>query len=213
MIKLVIFDLDGTLMDAYPAIVESFNYVMKTLGYPVISPMTIKRKVGFGARNLLGGFVKPADLEKALRVYGRNHWKAITSGTKLMPGAAKVLKTLEGRGYRLAVASNRSSGSSNRALRHLKVRQKFDYVLCGDKLKHPKPHPEVLLRILRKFKLKSHEALYVGDMTIDVQTGQRAGVRVAAVTTGSSTAAEIKKMRPFKVIRRLDALLGLLKQD
>ncbi len=71
--RLVIFDLDGTLIDAYPAITESFNYVMRGFGYPVRSPRVIRGAVGWGDRNLLAPFVREKDLGRMLVAYRRHH--------------------------------------------------------------------------------------------------------------------------------------------
>ena len=72
-IKLVIFDLDGTLVDAYPAIIKSFNYAMQKLGYPAQDGLIIRRAVGHGDGGLLRPFVRRQDIKPALRIYRRHH--------------------------------------------------------------------------------------------------------------------------------------------
>jgi phosphoglycolate phosphatase len=209
-IKLVIFDLDGTLVDAYPAINRSFNYTMRQINYPCRDSLVIRRAVGWGDRNLLKPFVKRADLTKALEIYRRHHRESLIRWSSLLPGASRVLSGLKSKGYKLAVASNRPTRFSRVIIRHLELNKYFAYVLCADKLQHMKPHPEILNKILRRFSLRPEQAIYVGDMAIDAQTGRKAKLRTIIVTTGSSSRREIVKENPYRIIKSITALSGLL---
>jgi len=208
--KLVVFDLDGTLVDAYPAIVESFNYTMRALKYPVRDALTIRRAVGWGDRNLLKPFVKADDLGRALSIYRRHHQKALLKGARLAAGSSRVLAYLKARNYKIAVASNRPTRFSRIIIRHLKLDRYFAYVLCADKLRHGKPHPEILNKIRRRFSLEPGQVLYVGDMAIDAQAGRRAKVKTIIVNSGSSKRSEIVKERPYRVISRIAGLLRII---
>lgn len=209
-IKLIIFDLDGTLIDAYPAIIKSFNYTMQKLGYPKQVNLVIRRAVGWGDQNLLKPFIKLKDLKKALLLYRRHHRYALVKESGLFPKAGYVLADLKKKGYKLAVASNRPTKFSWILIRHLKIEKYFDYVLCADRLRHIKPHPEILNRIMQRFSLKPKQVLYVGDMSIDAQAGRRAKVKTIIVTTGSSAKVEIKKEKPHRIINRISELLKIL---
>jgi phosphoglycolate phosphatase len=209
-IKLIIFDLDGTLVDAYPAIIKSFNYTMFRLRIPKQKPLTIRRAVGRGDENLLKPFVRREDLKKAVLLYRKHHKTALLRGSRLFPNALKVLAYLKGKGFKLAVASNRPTKFSWILIRHLGLRRYFDYVLCADSLKRLKPHPEILRRIMRRFSLSPVEVLYVGDMAIDAQTAGNAKVKAVIVTTGSSSKTEIIREKPFRIIRRVIDVLKVL---
>jgi phosphoglycolate phosphatase len=209
-IKLVIFDLDGTLVDAYPAIISSFNYTLRRLGYSSKDKLIIRRSVGWGDRFLLRPFVKRADLNKALLIYRKDHQKSLVLKSHLLPAAKKVLAYLKRSNYRLAVASNRPSRFSWILIRHLGLDKYFDYVLCADKLKTMKPNPEILQKIMRRFSVGPRNTLYIGDMTIDAQAGRRAKARTVIVTTGSNTKAEIRKEHPYLIISRIGELLSIL---
>lgn len=209
-IKLLIFDLDGTLIDAYPAIISSFNYAMRALKYPVRKDNLIRRAVGWGDEKLFRPFIKPADLKEALKIYRRHHAKSLLRQSRLFPGAKKVLTYLKSKGYKLAVASNRPTRFSRILIRHLKIRPYFDYILCADKLKHIKPHPEILRKIMHRQNSKPLETIYVGDMVIDAQAGRRAAVKTIIVTTGSSSRSEIRRQRPWRIIYKITDLLKIL---
>jgi len=209
-IKLIIFDLDGTLVDAYPAIIKSFNYTMSKLGYPQQKSLTIRRAVGRGDENLLKPFVRRKDLKKAVLLYRKHHKTALLQYSRLFPSVDKVLTKLREKGFKLAVASNRPTKFSLILIRHLGLKKYFAYVLCADKLKHLKPHPEILRKIRQRFSLKPGQTLYVGDMTIDAQAAGNAKVKAVIVTTGSSSKTEIIREKPFRIIRRIIDLLKVL---
>lgn len=209
-IKLIIFDLDGTLVDAYPAIIRSFNYTMQRLNYPHQSTLTIRRAVGWGDENLLKPFIKIEDLKHALSIYRRHHKTALLKGTRLYPDVYKVLTYLKNKDYKLAIASNRPTRFSWILIRHLRLEKYFDYVLCADRLEHIKPHPEILNKIMRRFTVKPHQTVYVGDMTIDIQAGRRAKIKTIVVNTGSSARQEIIDEKPYRIIKRITELLKVL---
>jgi len=202
-IKLVIFDLDGTLVDAYKAVASSLNHTLIEVGCAAVNDDTIKRTVGWGDRHLVGSFVGEEKLEQAMSIYRQHHARAIKSGTTFLPGARKLLGNLKDKGYKLAVASNRPTRFTHIILKHLQVNRIFDCVLCGDKVARPKPEADILTEILGRLALRPDEALYVGDMTIDVETGHKAGVKTVAVATGSSTKEEIDALKPLAIIDRV----------
>ena len=212
-LQLVIFDLDGTLVDAYPAIVESFNHTMTRMRLPLKDPLTIKRAVGWGDTNLLKPFVGEKNIKKALRFYRRHHQYSLGRKTRFLPRAKGLLSFLKKKGYRLALASNRPARFTRIILKHLAMNKYFDYVLCGDQLKKAKPHPDIILKILKKLSVSSREAVFVGDMTVDVISGKKAKVKTIAVLTGSSSKKEIQALKPFRMTRDLKEVKRFLRQD
>ncbi|MDD5348185.1 MAG: HAD family hydrolase [Candidatus Omnitrophica bacterium] len=208
--KLVIFDLDGTLVNAYAAIAGSFNFTMRKIGRPLQRPAVIRAAVGWGDRNLLRPFVKPQNLDRALAIYRRHHAASLVRYSRLYAGAKRLLTWLKKNGYKLAVASNRPTRFSRILMRHLGIAGYFDYCLCADKLDKGKPHPLMLRRIMQRLAVLPEETLYVGDMVIDARAGRRARVKTAIVTTGSSSRTEIARLKPWRIIGSLNGLRGLL---
>ncbi len=208
--RLIIFDLDGTLVDAYQAITSSFNYTMQRLNYPPQDAVTIRRAVGWGDDNLLKPFIKEKDLLCARAIYRSHHKVALLKKSRLFPEVDRILDYLKNKGYILAVASNRPSRFSRILIRHLRIKDYFDYVLCADKLKHIKPHPEIINKIRQRFGLNPGQVIYVGDMTIDALAGKRAKVKTIIVTTGSSTKSDIEREKPYRIINRIRELLKIL---
>ena len=86
----------------------------------------------------------------------------------------------------------------------------FDHVLCADRVTRPKPAPDMIQQILSKSSLGPDEALYVGDMTIDIETGREANVKTVAVITGSSHREEVVPLKPFAIIDQVGEVAGIL---
>lgn len=210
MYKLIIFDLDGTLVNSYPAIICSVNYTLKKLNLRKQSVTAIKRAVGWGDKALLIPFIGKKNIGLALKIYREHHKKSLVQKTKFMPKAKRLLFYLKRKGYKLAVASNRPAKFSDILIRHLDIKRFFDYVLCKDEIKFGKPHPNILNRVMRRLKISNKETLYVGDMAIDVCTGRRAKVKTFAVATGSSSVLELKKEGPSFLSRDLSKLFYIL---
>ena len=209
-IKLIIFDLDGTLVDAYAAINSSFNYALRKLGLKAQNASLIRRSVGWGDANLLKPYVLKQNLGRAISLYRKHHKHSLLKHSRLYPYVRLLLRRLKAGGYKLAVASNRPTEFSLILLRHLNILNYFDYVLCADKLKHGKPSPEILNKIIKRFAFKKSQVLYVGDMVIDAQAARRAKVNAVIVTGGSSSRFQIKKERPFKIITEISQLAKML---
>ena len=129
---------------------------------------------------------------------------------KLLPGVWGILKFLKGRGYKLAIASNRPTKFTRIILKVLKLSPFFDVVLCADKVSKPKPYPDILWTIARRLGFDRQEVLYVGDMTIDVNCARRAGVRMAAVATGSNSKKELKDLKPWRIIGKMNQLKEII---
>ena len=208
-IKLIIFDLDGTLVDAYPAIADSINYMLKKMGYPARSLRFIKRSVGWGVDTLVRCFVPEDKAVEGLEIFRAHHDKRLRQNVKLLPGTKTLLPFLKEQGCVLAIASNRPAQFCRIILKAVGIDHYFDHVVCGDMVKRAKPYPEMLKRILSESGISFTEAVYVGDMSVDVECGRSAGVFAVAVPTGSCTRAELKAAHPDRMINTISGVRGL----
>jgi 2-phosphoglycolate phosphatase len=202
--KLFIFDLDGTLIDAYPAIVESMNYTLRKMQYPEVEPEKIIRAVGTGNDGLLKEFLPDKEILEARQIYREHHKKNLAGKISLLPGALALLRGLKAKGKILAVASNRPKETAVLLIKILGLETFFDRVLTGEEVAEPKPAPDIILALLDHFQVSREEALYVGDMDIDVQTGAAAGVKTIIVATGSSAREDIEALKPDLVLNSLE---------
>ena len=208
-IKLAVFDLDGTLVDAFPAIADSINHMMKEMGYAPVSLRTVKRSVGWGVDSLVNNFVPHDKAAEALAIFRKHHDQRLRKNIKLLPGVKTLLPFLKAQGCVLAIASNRPTEFCRIILKALKIDHYFDHVICGDAVKRPKPYPDMLQAILRASGIGVCAAIYTGDMSVDVECGRAAGVFTVGVPTGSCTRSEIKAAKPDIFIERISQVRGL----
>ncbi|MBI3602061.1 MAG: HAD family hydrolase [Candidatus Omnitrophica bacterium] len=206
----MIFDLDGTLVNAYPAVTQSVNFTLEKLGFPPKSADQIKRAVGWGDRHLMAQFVGEDLADKALKIYRPHHLKALGNGVRFLPGARSLIPWCKHRRILLAIASNRPIIFTRAILQGLGVEKDFDVVLCADQAQRPKPYPDMLLDICRRLKIKKEQTLFVGDMTLDVVCGARSKIKTVAVATGSNTKKELKESKPYKIINHISQLRMLI---
>ena len=208
--KLIIFDVDGTLVNSYPAIIASMNYALRKRGLPTQRDDRIRRAVGWGDRELVAAFVDRSDIDKTLALYRQHHKHSLRVEIAFMPYARQLLRHLKKRGYKVAIASNRPRRFLAILLTSLRIEKLFDYVLCKDQISFGKPHPSILNKIIKQLSVPKKNVLYVGDMAIDVKTGKRANVATCAVATGSSSFAELRHAHPDFLYRDLSPLLTIL---
>lgn len=206
---LFIFDVDGTLVDAYKAIEKSLNFALSQLGYAVVGMQKIKRSIGYGDKNFIRTFFRKNDIEKALSIYRKHHQTALLNFSKLKPNARKVLSSLKRKNKNLAVASNRPKHFTSILLDKLDIKKYFDQIVCADEIKSLKPNPKILKIILDNLAVNRSRAVYIGDMDVDLETARRANVDAVFAKGGSSTLSEVKKYRNKKVISDLGEILQL----
>ena len=209
-VKLIIFDLDGTLVNAYKAIEKSIYFTLKKLGYPLVSPSRVRRAIGWGDKNFIRRFIRSKEVKKGLKIYQKHHKLSLLKYSQVIPGARRVLSLLKKRNYKLAIASNRPQKFTKILLNHLDLKKYFDTVVCAKGKNEIKPNPIILNKVVNKLKIKKNQALYVGDMVIDVRAGKNSGIKTIAVLGGLSSKAELKRTKPFRIIRELPNLLNLL---
>ncbi len=208
----MIFDIDGTIVNAYDAIENSLNHTLKRFGYPKVSALVVRRSVGLGDRNFIKRFVTPGELEKVLSIYRRRHMSDLLRRSYAMPGAKKVLAALKKKGVTLAIVSNRPRKFSIILLRHLGLKKYFDIVACAKNKSELKPRPKLFLKILKKFGIAKTDAIYIGDMAIDVRAGKAAGIKTVAIAGGSSYRSELRREKPYKIITKLSGIIPVLEK-
>ncbi|HEX3313545.1 MAG TPA: HAD family hydrolase, partial [Gemmataceae bacterium] len=167
-----VFDFDGTLADSFTAITSTINYVRGLRGYPPLALAAVKCHVGLGAENLLEQTVPGTDIAIDLPRYREHHPTVMFDQTWLLPGALETLTTLRKRGRKVALCSNKPRIFTDRLLDRLDITPFFDAVLGPEDVPHPKPAPDMLLAALRRLELAANRVLYIGDMTVDIQTAR-----------------------------------------
>jgi phosphoglycolate phosphatase len=208
----IIFDLDGTLVDSSPAIVECMNYALAAKGFPPADPYAVKREIGTPLEDMFSSLTDDDPSELVLR-YRERYNEVFLQKTQLLPGAKKALQTLKDRGYRLAVATAKPRYFTEPILEHLGVGPLFEAVAGAEEVACLKPCPDILHLVLSRLGSREDETLYVGDHPVDVAAGHAARIEVISVTTGFHSREELEKLHPAAVVEDLRELVSFLPDD
>ena len=215
MKKLIIFDLDGTLLDTIADLAASVNFALKQCGYPLHDISEYPRFVGNGISKLLERAL-PADVrseECVMRMreifmpYYDTHNAVYT---RPYDGIEALLATLHRRGVMLAVASNKYHSATCDIVKHYFPNIPFDVVLGQRDNVPPKPHPAIVYDILAATQVPAKEVLYVGDSDVDMHTASSAGIESVGVTWGFRSEENLRQAGACHIIHRADELLQWL---
>jgi phosphoglycolate phosphatase len=210
MLKLLIFDLDGTLVDTSIDIADAVNYAIEPLGKKHYSVEEIKAMVGSGITKLLrslipvGASITEDHIIKRFLDYYSKH---LLDNTKTYPYVKETLSKLGDR-HKKAVISNKREGFSREILEGLGISQFFEVVLGSDSVTEQKPSPVPLLEVMKRFGVTKDETVMIGDSGYDIQAAKAAGVKVIAVTYGFRPRENLKDAD--YIIDRFDDILNIL---
>ena len=211
---IVVFDLDGTLVDSKKDIADSLNWTLQSLGYDPIPVKTIETFVGNGIMPLIKRSVEaaghPEGEEEALDLFRKRYWDRLLDTTAPFEGVISTIEKLTG-GYKMAVVSNKMESYTRKILEGLDMDKYFGgLVYGGDTLPVKKPDPAALLQIAEKLGSTPDRMVFVGDSAVDIMTGKNAGTPTVAVTYGYRELDELKQAGPDAIISSFPQLLDLL---
>ncbi len=239
MLKLLIFDLDGTLIDSSKDIANAINYAIKPFGVTPLTISEIKTMVGSGITKLIESLIPPENLispkfpqppfikggnkggllkgrrgdfrsrEKALERFFEHYSKHLLDNTTAYPLVKETLSKLGG-DHKKAVISNKRAALSRKVLEGLGLSESFDIILGSDSVPEKKPSPLPILEVLKRLEVSRDEAVIIGDSNFDVEAGKAAGIKTIAVTYGYRNKEALKEA-DF-TIDTFSELLNILKQ-
>jgi len=216
---LILFDLDGTLIETAPEIADAVNDTLLQFGYAPASQQQITDWIGHGTRELLiqalaqathasaeavRGSAQFATLEAA---FGEHYMRRCGSRSQLYPQVRATLTALRAAGVRLALVTNKEARYTQAVLDAHQLDAAFDRVVCGDTLAVKKPDPAGIESCLQQFGVAPERALFVGDSSIDVATARNAGIAVWVLPYGYNMGQPIAASAPDRVIVDVGALL------
>lgn len=189
MTKLVLFDLDGTLLDTLQDLTNSVNYAMTKLNLPTYTAEQVKGMIGNGVVVLMQRALtnKHINLHSQALTMQRSYYSQHNQdNTKPYDGILDMLADLKRRGFTLAIHTNKDEASAI-ALCKKHFGGLIDYV-CGTTSAVTKPNPEKALNLMEKLGVEKQNATYCGDSDVDILTANNAGIRCISVTWGFRTA-------------------------
>ncbi len=217
---LIMFDLDGTLIETAPEICDAVNDTLRHFEMAEVTQQQVNDWIGHGTRELLiqalahAGRIEVAavrasdSLALIAAEFDRHYQSRCGTRSQLYPQVREVLAALRERGVKLAVVTNKEGRYTTTVLDAHQLMPLFDRVVSGDTLPTKKPDPAGIHSCLAAFDVPRQCALFVGDSSIDVATARNAGVAVWALPYGYNMGQPIEACNPDRVMQDFSALLG-----
>ena len=209
--QLLVFDFDGTLVDTRRDIADSVNRTLKELKLPTLDREILYTFIGKGVNHLMSQSLKEVgydDLPRAIEVFMRHYEEHLMDQTTLFPNCRETLEHFSSKEN--TILSNKPTRFITQILDALDCSVPFSTIIGGDSMPAKKPDPGGLLHILEQHKTRPEDALMIGDSLVDVETGQRAGVRTCGVTYGHAGRKSLESAQPNWIIDDLLELKDLI---
>ena len=210
----VVFDLDGTLVETAPDLVDTLNWVFRREGLPEVAYTEGRHMIGGGARKLIENALKlegrtapPAEIERMLADFIGHYAEHIADRSRPFPGLDAALDALKAQGSRFAVCTNKREGLSRLLLQALKLTHRFEAICGPDTFQIYKPDPEFLRRTIHAAGGALERAIMVGYSDIDIATAKAAGIPIVAVDFGYSE-TPVAGLSPDRLISHYDQLVA-----
>jgi len=212
-VRLLIFDLDGTIADTLEDITASVNFALTRLGRPPVPRDAVRRFVGDGLDALLSRALgdRVESLADARGIYIVHHSRHQGDRSRLYPGVAETLYFY--RSIPLALISNKTMDFVQPLLDRLGIGTTFRMVIGADSGLPLKPAPDAVLRILQDLQVPAEQAAMVGDGTTDVRAGRAAGITTCAVTYGYRSEEELRQAGPDHLVHAITDIRELFRPE
>ena len=214
--RIVVFDLDGTLVDTAPDLINALNFILAREGLAPVPLHAARNMIGAGARKLLergleleGRTVSLAELDRLTDDFINHYAEHIADASRPFDGLEAALDDLESGGYRFAVCTNKLEWLSKRLLDRLNLSPRFAAICGADTFGVSKPDPAILRQTVARAGGELSSAIMVGDAGPDVGVARRAGVPVICVSFGY-TEVPVADLKPDVVIDHMRELRGAI---
>lgn len=214
MKKLVIFDLDGTLLNTIADLATATNHALKLNGFPEHKVDEYRFFVGNGINKLFEralpeGEKNENNILKIRKAFLKFYDKHNCDLTKPYEGIPELLDSLVKRNIAIAVASNKYHTATTKLIEHYFPNIKFDTIMGNIDGVPAKPDPQIVFNILKDKNIENSDILYVGDSGVDMQTAMNAGIEACGVVWGFRPEEELKVFKPKYIVSNPEEILKI----
>jgi len=211
--ELILWDLDGTLVDSSEDLVRATNEAMRRLGYPEVDKAHFARMVGNGVRYLVSAALPPesreVERERAIEIFMEYYRAHIADRTRYFRGIPELLADLP---VHHAIVSNKREDLCRVLVKELDSLDWFEEIVGGDTFLNRKPHPQPVLEMIKRFSVDPSRTVMIGDSILDIESGLKAGVKTIGVTWGFGDPLESSEIRPDYVFSSVSEMADFLRQ-
>jgi len=217
-IKLICFDLDGTLVDSVPDLTLAINTMLSDLNLSHCQKDDVKNWVGDGIAKMVERAIifssksrpEQDQLEKAVSIFEAHYQTFLNCESGLYPKVAETIKALSEKGYKIALVTNKAERFLPDLLTLYGINAYFDLLLGGDTLAKNKPDPMMVDYACNHFNIPKAHTVMIGDSRNDILAGQNAGVTCIALSYGYNYGNPVSELNPDYILDHFDQLLNLL---
>ncbi|MDP3921689.1 MAG: HAD hydrolase-like protein [Candidatus Omnitrophota bacterium] len=213
MKRLIVYDLDGTLVDTRADIVSSVNFMLSEMGAKRLETSEVEPFVGKGLHYLVAGCLKTdekSQVEAGAKIFRKHYGEHMLDHSQLYSGAQEFLDYFKER--KQAVITNKPNPFTDQMLAALKISDFLCAQIAGNSSYPQKPDPRALIAVMEIAKASREETLLIGDSAIDRQFGKRAGVDTVLITHGFSGRNELESQAPEVLTDSFHELLDITKR-
>jgi phosphoglycolate phosphatase len=217
--KMVLIDVDGTLVDSVPDLAFCVDEMMKQLGMPVRGEAAVRQWVGNGVQRLteraltnnLDGYPDAELFARAMPIFMELYAENTSKRSRLYDGVVEGLDFLQScKGLKLGCVTNKAEQFTLPLMKDLGIFDRFEIIVSGDTLPEKKPHPLPLLHAAEKLGVKPEDAVMIGDSKSDVKAARAAGFQIICMTYGYNHGEDIRNYHPDAVIDSMTELSTLI---
>ncbi len=211
-VELIIYDLDGVIIDATEAILDAFRLTLREVGIESDDD-EVRSLIGASLIEVLERVLPEDRRGEAWRLRDRyiHHFQSGDPNlVKLLPGVEETLRSLKDMGYRQSVATNKTSSEAKRILKALGVYDAFDMVVGFLDVPNAKPAPDMILYTLERLGVEKENAVFVDDTAFGLKAGVEAGVKTVGILTGYHSREQLMEVQPDHIVNSMHELKRLL---
>jgi phosphoglycolate phosphatase len=211
--KIILFDLDGTLIDSTDAILHCFDRAFDRYGHDKIDDEKVKELIGFPLDIMFERLgIQREVVWDYVDAYKECYRKISKQKTELLPFAKEAIEEAS-KFARLGIVTTKTARYSKELLEHMDIMKYFEVLIGRESVENPKPHPEPIQKALKSMKVDIGEDIYmIGDTFLDLESAKRSGVKPVAVLSGYGKESELRKYTDFIERNSLEAVRKILLQ-